>query len=147
MDLVSVIIITYKRPIEILKRAVSSVLNQSYHSIELIVVNDAPEEIKLKQRIEQCLADFKDDRITYICHKKNHLNAFLTRIYDIMDFRNEEKLWNHYNKNSIKNYQNLKRRQNYSVKKKSPSKNIKDTAEDLDPTPNVAEKLLCFACA
>ena len=71
MDLVSVIIITYKRPIEILERAVSSVLNQSYHSIELIVVNDAPEEINLKQRIEQRLVDFKDDRITYICHKKN----------------------------------------------------------------------------
>ncbi|MFW6048523.1 MAG: glycosyltransferase family 2 protein, partial [Candidatus Natronoplasma sp.] len=40
--LVSVIIPTYKRE-EKLKRAVKSVLNQTYENVEIIVINDDPE--------------------------------------------------------------------------------------------------------
>ena len=40
MDLISCIITTYKRPISILKRAIDSIVSQTYKNIELILVND-----------------------------------------------------------------------------------------------------------
>ena len=46
-ELVSCIITTYKREPEILKRAIDSVLNQSYQNYEIIVVNDCPEDKNL----------------------------------------------------------------------------------------------------
>lgn len=71
MELVSAIIITYKRPIEILERAIRSVLNQTYSNIELIIVNDAPEEAQLEREIEQLINSVDDKRIKYILHEKN----------------------------------------------------------------------------
>ena len=44
MEIISVIIITYKRQVSILKRAVESVCNQTYKNIEIILVNDDPED-------------------------------------------------------------------------------------------------------
>ena len=40
--LVSVVITTYNRPVEVLERALKSVVSQDYKDYELIVVNDAP---------------------------------------------------------------------------------------------------------
>lgn len=40
---VSVVITTYKRPLDILKRAVESVVYQTYNNVEIIVVNDSPD--------------------------------------------------------------------------------------------------------
>lgn len=39
-ELVTVVITTYKRPVEILSRAVTSVINQTYENVELFVVDD-----------------------------------------------------------------------------------------------------------
>ena len=47
MELVSAVIITYNRPLEILRRAVLSVLHQTYSPMELIVVNDCPDNREL----------------------------------------------------------------------------------------------------
>ena len=61
--LVSVVIPTYKRP-ELVKRAVKSVLNQTYENTEIIVVNDSPEtDIS---EIEQI-----DERVQLINHQEN----------------------------------------------------------------------------
>lgn len=69
-ELISCIITTYRRPIEILKRAVESVVNQTYSNIELIVVNDAPSDEILTQQIENLLNSY-DISIKYIIHETN----------------------------------------------------------------------------
>ena len=47
MELVSAVISTYRRPVEILRRAVESVLRQTWPAMELIVVNDCPDDREL----------------------------------------------------------------------------------------------------
>jgi len=69
--LVTAIITTYKRPVEILKRAVLSVINQTYQNWELFVVNDYPEDKKTSANICDMLEEIADKRIQYICMKKN----------------------------------------------------------------------------
>lgn len=69
--LVSAVIITYKRPIEILKRAVVSALNQTYRKMEVIVVNDCPEDQSLVENIRKMLEELGDDRVKYVVHQKN----------------------------------------------------------------------------
>ena len=57
---ISVVIITYKRPINILERAIRSVLSQTFEDIELLVVNDAPEEVNLTQEIKKMILNLND---------------------------------------------------------------------------------------
>lgn len=71
MDLISVVITTHNRPIKILKRALDSVLKQSYQNIEVFIVNDSPLNIELSNNIEKWLDVYQDDRIRYIIHEKN----------------------------------------------------------------------------
>jgi len=58
---VSIIIPTYKRP-AILKRALKSVLNQSYTNFELIVIND---DLHCDNRLRFLIKDLGDSRIKY----------------------------------------------------------------------------------
>lgn len=60
MPKVSVIIPTHNRP-ELVGRAISSVLGQSYHDFELIIV-----DVGLKKRADHVIMGFSDERITYI---------------------------------------------------------------------------------
>lgn len=66
--LVSVVIITYKRPIDILLRALQSVLNQTYQDIEIVVVNDNPEDVKKANEIKQIVCR---ENVTYLSYEKN----------------------------------------------------------------------------
>lgn len=68
--LVTAVITTYNRPIEILLRAVKSVLAQTYPNIELIVVNDAPENTALVAQIRETLESLEAN-IRYVVHDKN----------------------------------------------------------------------------
>lgn len=68
--MISCIITTYKREPAVLSRAVESIINQTYKDIEIIVVNDAPEEKKLCEELRILLEKFKKD-IRYIVHDKN----------------------------------------------------------------------------
>lgn len=70
-QLVTIVLTTYKRPIEILERAVTSVLNQSYENLELLVINDYPEDMVLSEKIEEMLCGKGDKRIRYIAVDKN----------------------------------------------------------------------------
>ncbi|MBR4732770.1 MAG: glycosyltransferase [Lachnospiraceae bacterium] len=70
MDLISVVITTYNRPLEILKRAVLSAYNQSYQPIEIIVVNDCPQNAELAKGIKNMLLEIDKD-IIYIVHPEN----------------------------------------------------------------------------
>lgn len=63
--MVSVIITTYNRAMAILKRAIDTVYNQTYKDIELIVVNDYPQN---KEEIQKLLGQYKD--ICFISHER-----------------------------------------------------------------------------
>ena len=70
MELVSAVITTFNRPVEILKRAVLSALNQTYSPVEVIVVNDCPDNRELSESIHQMLLEL-DPNIIYLVHEKN----------------------------------------------------------------------------
>jgi len=63
-SLVSVIMPTYNRR-ELLREALKSVFNQTYRSFEIIVINDAGEDVK------DIVEEFNIDIITYIVHMEN----------------------------------------------------------------------------
>lgn len=60
---VSVVIPTHNRP-ELLKRAIQSVLDQSFQDFEIIVVDDGAEE-----RGEEVVSGFRDKRINYVANQ------------------------------------------------------------------------------
>ncbi|MEG0034732.1 glycosyltransferase family 2 protein [Anaerorhabdus sp.] len=70
-SLVSVIIPTYKGS-ELIKRAVESVLNQSYKTLEIIIVDDngkgTLEQISTEKYLEKYI---RNKQITYLTHNKN----------------------------------------------------------------------------
>lgn len=68
--LVSAVITTYKRSIPTLKRAINSVVNQSYTNIEIIVVNDNPEDEALSKNIFKEIGEY-DRKIQYIVMPEN----------------------------------------------------------------------------
>ena len=68
--MISCVITTYKREPEVLKKAVDSILSQSYKDIEIIVVNDAPEDSELSNRLYKMLSEY-DFPINYIVIKEH----------------------------------------------------------------------------
>ena len=72
MNEVTVVIITYKRPIETLMRAVNSVIKQAYSNWILYVVNDNPEDTGLADLIKKSLKETGDNRVHYLSYDKNH---------------------------------------------------------------------------
>lgn len=68
---VDVIITTYRRPIKILKRALESVLKQTYSNIEIVVVNDFPEDKSLASSIHKLLNSYKSSHIHYLSYTNN----------------------------------------------------------------------------
>lgn len=70
-SLISVVITTFKRPVSVLKRAVKSVVNQTYKNVEILVVNDFPEDRDNCVKIQEMLNTFCDTRIHYAEPKHN----------------------------------------------------------------------------
>jgi glycosyltransferase involved in cell wall biosynthesis len=64
LPLISVIVPTYNR-MDKLKETIKSVLSQTYNKLEIIVINDAGEDIKV------VLDKFSDNRIKYFKHETN----------------------------------------------------------------------------
>ncbi|MEK3885270.1 glycosyltransferase [Paenibacillus sp. PL2-23] len=71
MDKISCVITTYKRPVVTLRRAVESIVNQTYSNLEIIIVNDAPQLIELSEQIRIMLSTYTNFPLTYIVHKEN----------------------------------------------------------------------------
>ena len=70
-ELISIVIITYKRPITVLKRAIDSARFQDYKNLEIIIVNDCPEDSEGSLAIDKLVASYDDSRIILKHHQKN----------------------------------------------------------------------------
>ena len=84
--LVSVIITTYERGSE-LKRALISVISQTYQNIEIIIVDDNTKDT-YSQTIKNIIKDCGDQRIKYIKNPKN-LGGAMSRNAGIKNARGE----------------------------------------------------------
>ena len=76
MDKVSVIMSTYKEPIEWIQESVDSILNQTYKNLEFIIIVDNPEYMELVSLLND-YAD-SDDRISVVVN--NNLFIFINRL-------------------------------------------------------------------
>lgn len=54
-----------------LKRAIDSVINQSYSNIEIIIVDDSPTDDVNRKEVENRIATIQDNRVKYIRHECN----------------------------------------------------------------------------
>ena len=70
-ELVSVVITTYKRRVSQIKAAIDSVLNQSHENLELIIVDDSPNEYEYRDEVKNYCENILDSRVKYIQHEKN----------------------------------------------------------------------------
>ena len=68
--MISCIVTTYKRPVNILKRAVDSVINQTCQDTEIIVVNDAPQDRELAESIRVLLGKYSRE-IIYVVSEQS----------------------------------------------------------------------------
>ena len=75
--LVSVVIPTYKRA-DLLIKAISSVLGQTYRNIELLVVNDNEKGDDYSQKLYGIINNFKDDRL-HLVEQEKHINGAAAR--------------------------------------------------------------------
>ena len=74
---VSVIMPTYKNDGFSLRRAIKSVINQTYNNWELIIIDDNKEE-NYSKIVEKIVCELEDSRITYI-KNENNLGSAKTR--------------------------------------------------------------------
>lgn len=65
--MISVVITTCKRPIEMLQRAIDSVMGQDYSDYETIVVDDSPESYECREAVKTAITQ-KYPQIRYISH-------------------------------------------------------------------------------
>ncbi len=71
-NLVSVIIPTYKRSPEMLRRALESVAVQTYRKMEVFVVDDSPKDFPLRDAVQNTVLSFENRMpIQYIRHKES----------------------------------------------------------------------------
>ena len=96
--LVSAIITTHKRHPSIVKRAVQSVMKQTYKDIEIIVVDDSPSDYEYRDEVRKTVYKLEPS-IKYIQNKKNigacasrNIGANLAK-GDILGFLDDDDEW------------------------------------------------------
>ena len=68
----TVVITTYKRPADIVKRAIMSIVNQTLKEWELIVVDDSPASFEGREEVKNTVLSFASKHnVRYIAHEKN----------------------------------------------------------------------------
>ena len=90
--MITVVITTFKREPDMVQRALNSVLVQTYRDIEIIVVDDSPNDYCFRKEVECLVLDnknrFPEISISYIAHEKN-LGACVARNTGIQVARGE----------------------------------------------------------
>ncbi len=71
MKRVSVVMPTCKREVPYISRAVESLLNQTYENLEIIIIDDSPNDYHRREEIKNYIESLKDSRITYIQNEVN----------------------------------------------------------------------------
>lgn len=71
-QMVSVIITSYKRPLQMVQRAIESVLNQSWKDIEIIIVDDNTDEDMNMYRLGRIVELYPNKFVNYISYPENH---------------------------------------------------------------------------
>ncbi len=112
-DLVTVVITTYKRPLDIVKRAVQSVLLQTYRHLEIIIVDDSPSDYIGREFIINYFS--KLESIVYIQHSHSQ-GACAARNTGLsiakgkyIGYLDDDDEWKEYKiENQIKNFSNDK---------------------------------------
>jgi len=66
--MVSAVVTTHKRNPEILERAIKSIISQSYKDIEIIVIDDSPEDYPLRDAVKNMVSKYEEHNIKYIQH-------------------------------------------------------------------------------
>lgn len=86
MDLVSIIVPTYKRKPELVKRAIQSLLDQTYEHIQVVLVDDnaKPEHQEYRILIEDMVKELDSRKIKYLQNEKN-LGGALSRNHGIQE--------------------------------------------------------------
>ena len=85
--LVSVIIPTYKRP-KMIRRAIDSVLNQTYPNIELLIVDDNVAGDEYSRSLRELLMEYTDRRLILV-EQEQHINGAAARNAGIRKARGE----------------------------------------------------------
>lgn len=75
-DMVSAIITTYKREPDMVLRALDSILAQTYHNMEIIVVDDSPADFPARSDVKRAVEKRQSEcgsnlRIRYFAHSEN----------------------------------------------------------------------------
>jgi glycosyltransferase involved in cell wall biosynthesis len=92
--LVSIVIATYKTPIEYIKKTIESALFQTWKNLEILVSDDSPEAI-----IRDIVEDYQDDRIHYSHNSpslgpaENHWQCFQKAKGDYIAVLNHDDFW------------------------------------------------------
>ena len=68
MVLVSAVITTHKRESEVVERALTSILAQTYPNIEVFVIDDSPSDFAGREQVKRIVEKYKDRNVTYIAH-------------------------------------------------------------------------------
>src|SRR5699024_10672186 len=70
--LVTAVITTYKRKPEVVKRALNSIIEQTYNNIEIFVINDCPADKKLVKELRKMIVESsRNRRVNYIVVENN----------------------------------------------------------------------------
>jgi glycosyltransferase involved in cell wall biosynthesis len=76
--LVTVVIPTYKRTVEYLSRAVRSVVDQTYKSVEIIVIDDSPSDYEHRSNVKNYMESITTNAIHYY-QNENNMGGSLAR--------------------------------------------------------------------
>lgn len=96
---VTAVITTYKRPENVVERAIKSVVKQTYPIEQVLLVNDAPEQADLASKLEQLANKYENQHVRYIampanggaCHARNYGAGFAEG--DFIAFLDDDDEW------------------------------------------------------